>query len=148
LRGDAVVITDLFHYKLHIAHEGEKIMTLALVFRLNAGFFALWAIQLLFLPKMMFAQYQWTPSLELVALAQGLGVATTGLAILTWMIPNWTTEEQLKNFAKLLMVIAVLFLLLQLYQILVSGMSPGAAMDWGSTVITALFAIGFYMKSR
>ena len=97
---------------------------------------------------MMFAQYQWTPSLELVALAQGLGVATTGLAILTWMIPNWTTEEQLKNFAKLLMVIAVLFLLLQLYQILVSGMSPGAAMDWGSTVITALFAIGFYMKSR
>ena len=45
-------------------------------------------------------------------------------------------------------VIAVLFLLLQLYQLLISGMAPGNAMDWGSTVITLLFAIGFYMKSR
>jgi len=39
-------------------------------------------------------------------------------------------------------------LLLQLYQLLISGMAPGNAMDWGSTVITALFAIGFFMKSR
>jgi len=123
-------------------------MSLSLIFRLQAAFALLWAIQLIFLPGMMFAQYQWTPSLELVALGQGCGVAMTALAIIAYQLPNWTTEEQLKNAAKSLAVIAVLFLLLQLYQLLISGMAPGNAMDWGSTVITLLFAIGFYMKSR
>jgi len=123
-------------------------MSLSLLFRLLAAFNALWAIQLIFMPGMMFEQYQWTPSLELVALGQGCGVAMTGLAIVAFQLPNWTTAEQLKNAAKSLAVIAILFLLLQLYQILISGMAPGTAMDWGSTVITALFAIGFYMKSR
>ena len=123
-------------------------MSLSLLFRLQAAFALLWAIQLIFLPGMMFAQYQWTPSLELVALGQGCGVAMTALAIIAYQLPNWTTAEQLKNAAKSLAVIAVLFLLLQLYQLLISGMAPGNAMDWGSTVITLLFAIGFYMKSR
>ena len=122
-------------------------MSLSLIFRLQAAFAALWAIQLIFLPGMMFAQYQWTPSLELVALGQGYGVAMTALAIIAYQLPNWTTGEQLKNAAKSLAVIAILFLLLQLYQLLISNMAPGNAMDWGSTVITALFAIGFYMKS-
>ena len=123
-------------------------MSLSLIFRLQAAFAALWALQLIFLPGMMFEQYQWTPSLELVALGQGCGVAMTALAIIAYQLPNWTTGEQLKNAAKSLAVIAVLFLLLQLYQLLISGMAPGNAMDWGSTVITFLFAIGFYMKSR
>ncbi|MCS5546239.1 MAG: hypothetical protein NZ867_05485 [SAR324 cluster bacterium] len=123
-------------------------MSLSLLFRLLAAFNALWAIQLIFMPGMMFEQYQWTPSLELVALGQGTGVAMTSLAILAYQLPNWTTAEQLKNAAKSVGVIAILFLLLQLYQLLISGMAPGNAMDWGSTVITALFAIGFFMKSR
>ena len=123
-------------------------MSLSLLFRLLAAFNALWAIQLIFMPGMMFEQYQWTPSLELVALGQGTGVAMTSLAILAYQLPNWTTVEQLKNAAKSVGVIAILFLLLQLYQLLISGMAPGNAMDWGSTVVTALFAIGFFMKSR
>ena len=123
-------------------------MSLSLLFRLLAAFNALWAIQLIFMPGMMFEQYQWTPSLELVALGQGTGVAMTSLAILAYQLPNWTTAEQLKNAAKSVGVIAILFLLLQLYQLLISGMAPGNAMDWGSTVIPALFAIGFFMKSR
>ena len=123
-------------------------MSLSLLFRLLAAFNALWAIQLIFMPGMMFEQYQWTPSLELVALGQGTGVAMTSLAILAYQLPNWTTAEQLKNAAKSVGVIAILFLLLQLYQLLISGMAPGNAMDWGSTVITAAFAIGFFMKAR
>ena len=123
-------------------------MSLSLLFRLLAAFNALWAIQLIFMPGMMFEQYQWTPSLDLVALGLVTGVAMTSLAILAYQLPNWTTAEQLKNAAKSVGVIAILFLLLQLYQLLISGMAPGNAMDWGSTVITALFAIGFFMKSR
>jgi hypothetical protein len=123
-------------------------MSLSLIFRLNAAFGLLWGIQLIFLPNMMFAMYGWAPSVGLIALAQAAGTAMIGIAILSFGLPNWTSEGQLKTAAKSLALIAVLFTLLQLYQILISQSAPGAAMDSISTAITALFAIGFFMKSR
>ena len=69
-------------------------------------------------------------------------------AILAYGMPNWTNEDQLKVAAKSFGIIAILFLIMQLYQILISGMAPGGAMDWVSTLVTALFAIGFFMKSN
>ena len=123
-------------------------MSLSLIFRLNAAFALLWAIQLVFMPNMMFAMYGWAPSIGLTALAQAAGTAMTGIAILSFGLPNWTSEPQLKAAAQSAGLIAVLFTLLQLYQILISKAAPGAAMDWISTAITALFVIGFFMKSR
>ena len=123
-------------------------MSLSLIFRLNAAFALLWAIQLVFMPNMMFAMYGWASSTGLTALAQAAGTAMTGIAILSFGLPNWTSEDQLKTAAKSVGLVAALFVLLQLYQILISGAAPGAAMDWISTAITALFAIGFFAKSR
>ena len=123
-------------------------MSLSLIFRLNAAFALLWAIQLVFMPNMMFAMYGWEASTGLTALAQAAGTAMTGIAILSFGLPNWTSENRLKTAAKSVGLVAVLFVLLQLYQILISGAAPGAAMDWISTAITALFAIGFFAKSR
>ena len=123
-------------------------MSLSLIFRLQAAFAAIWALQLILVPGMVFAQYQWGYSVELVAIAQATGTAMAGLAILAYGMPNWTNEEQLKVAAKSFGIIAILFLIMQLYQILISGMAPGGAMDWVSTLVTALFAIGFFMKSN
>ena len=123
-------------------------MSLSLIFRLQSAFAAIWALQLILVPGMVFAQYQWGYSAELVAIAQATGTAMVGLAILAYGIPNWTSEGQLKVAAKSFGIIAVLFLIMQLYQILISGMAPGGAMDWLSTAVTALFAIGFFMKSN
>jgi hypothetical protein len=123
-------------------------MSLSLIFRLNAAFALLWAIQLVFMPNMMFAMYGWEASTGLTALAQAAGTAMTGIAILSFGLPNWTSEGQLKTAAQSAGLIAILFTLLQLYQILISKAAPGAAMDWISTAITALFVIGFFMKSR
>ena len=123
-------------------------MSLSLIFRLQAAFAALWAIQLIFMPGMMFQMYEWTPSLELVALGQGCGTAMAGLAILMFGLPNWTNEDQLKIAAKSAGTIAILFGILQLFQILISGMAPGNIMDWVSTAVTILFAVGFFMKSK
>jgi hypothetical protein len=110
------------------------------------AFAAIWGIQLILVPKMVFAQYQWGYSAELVAIAQATGTAMVGLAILLYGMPNWTSENQLKVGAKSFGVIAILFLIMQVYQILISGMAPGGAMDWVSIIITALFAVGFFMK--
>jgi hypothetical protein len=52
-----------------------------------------------------------------------------GIAIISFGLPNWTSENQLKTAAKSVGLIAVLFTLLQLYQILISQAAPGAAMD-------------------
>ena len=123
-------------------------MSLSLIFRLNAAFALLWAIQLVFMPNMMFAMYGWEASTGLTALAQAAGTAMTGIAILSFGLPNWTSESQLKTAAQSAGLIAILFTLLQLYQILISKAAPGASMDWISTAITALFVIGFFMKSR
>ena len=123
-------------------------MSLSLIFRLQATFAAIWALQLAFLPSMVFAQYGWTPSLSLVALAQACGTAMAGLAILNYGLPKWANEDQLAVAAKSASFIAALFAVMQLYQILISGAAPGGAMDWVSTVVTGLFALGFFIKSK
>jgi len=126
----------------------ENIMTVSLLFRLNAAFAAMWALQLLFLPEVMFAMYEWESSPELIALGQACGCAMIALALISWNIPGWTTQDGLKKTAMTFAVISVIFLLLQLYQLLVSGAAPGNGMDWASTVITIAFAAMFYSKSR
>ena len=57
-------------------------MSLSLIFRLQAAFAAIWGLQLILVPGMVFAQYQWGYSAELVAIAQATGTAMVGLAIL------------------------------------------------------------------
>jgi len=123
-------------------------MSLSLIFRLQAAFAGIWALQLVFVPNMVFAQYGWTSSFELVALAQATGTAMAGLAIINYGLPKWTNADQLKTAAKAAALIAGLFGIMQLYQILVSGAAPGAAMDWISTAITIGFAALFFIKSN
>ena len=89
-------------------------MSLSLIFRLQAAFAAIWGLQLILVPGMVFAQYQWGYSAELVAIAQATGTAMVGLAILAYGISNWTSEDQLKVAAKSFGVIAILFLIMQL----------------------------------
>ncbi len=125
-----------------------NIRSLSLIFRLQAAFAGMWALQLVFIPEMVFTQYNWTPSFELVALAQACGTAMAGLAIINYGLPKWTNADQLKTAAKSAALIAGLFSILQLYQILGSGAAPGAAMDWISTVITSGFAALFFIKSN
>ena len=117
-------------------------MSLTLIFRLNAAFAALWGLQLVFVPSMVFAQYGWTYSVELVAIALACGTAMSSLAIISWMTPTWTDEAQLKKAALWFAITAALFTLMQAYQF------TGLAMDYVSTGITIIFMIAFYMKSK
>jgi len=123
-------------------------MKLSIIFRLQAAFAALWAIQLLFLPQMVFEQYEWTSSEPLIACAQACGVAMLSLALLAYGLPNWTNEEQLNAAAKFFVIIAALFTLLQVYHIFVSKAAPGSAMDYISLVATVLLGVGFFLKSN
>ena len=81
-------------------------MSLSLIFRLQAAFAGMWALQLVFIPEMVFTQYNWTPSFELVALAQACGTAMAGLAIINYGLPKWTNADQLKTAAKSAALIA------------------------------------------
>jgi len=85
--------------------------------------------------------------MELIALAQACATAMLSLALLAYGLPNWTTDVQLVAAAKFFGIIAILFTLMQLYQILISHSAPGNAMDWISTGATVILGIGFFMKS-
>ena len=103
-------------------------MKLIIIFKLQAAFAAIWAIQLIFLPQIVFTQYGWSSSMELIALGQACGTAMLSLAIIAYGIPKWTTDEQLNEAAKFFGIVAILFTLMQLYQIIISKSSPGIVM--------------------
>ncbi|HAV26639.1 MAG TPA: hypothetical protein DCX01_10725 [Bacteroidetes bacterium] len=123
-------------------------MKLSIIFRLQAAFAALWAIQLLFLPQMVFDQFGWTTSNDLIACAQACGVAMLSLALLAYGLPSWTNEKQMNAAAKYFGIIAVLFTLLQVYHIFISHAAPGGAMDYISLGATILLGVGFFLKSN
>ena len=72
-------------------------MSLTLIFRLNAVFAAMWAIQLVFVPNMVFAQYGWEATAPLVSLAEACGTAMGSLAIVSWMTPPGPLKVELKK---------------------------------------------------
>ena len=117
-------------------------MSLTLIFRINAVFAAMWALQLVFVPNMVFAQYGWEATTALESLAEACGTAMGSLAIVSWMTPTWTSESGIKKAALWFAVTAVLFVIMQIH------LFQGGITDYVSTAITALFAIGFYIKSR
>ena len=117
-------------------------MSLSLIFKFNAVFAAIWGLQLVFIPNMVFDQYGWEATLPLESIAEACGTAMGSLAIISWMTPTWTSEDGLKKAALWFAVTAILFVIMQIHQF------QGEITDYVSTAVTALFAIGFYMKSR
>ncbi len=120
----------------------------SLIFKLQAVFNALWAIQLLFLPALVLEQYDWTRTDELTACMQACGTAMMAMAIFSFGMPSWASGGQLKKASLWFGVVAGLFLLLQIYQMFISHASPGGPMDIVSTVITGLFMVAFFVKSK
>ena len=122
--------------------KGVNNMSLSSIFKINAVFAAMWGIQLVFVPNMVFAQYGWEATTPLLSIAEACGTAMGSLAIISWMTPTWTSEDGLKKAALWFSVTAVLFVIMQIH------LFQGRITDYVSTAVTALFAIGFYMKSR
>jgi len=69
------------------------------------------------------------------------------IAVVFIMLPNWTSEEQLKKATKTLILVQMLAVAMQIYH-LTSGAIPSGGMPLFGIGLSVLFIILFYWKSR
>ena len=122
-------------------------MSLALVYRLNGLVGLLWAASMWFGTDMMAEAYGWEVTLPMVTMSQFLGMTFLFVAIIFIMLPNWTSQEQLKKATMTLILLQILAVALQVFHI-TSGAIPSGGMQYFGIGLSTLFIVLFYWKSR
>ena len=122
-------------------------MTLTLVYRLNGLVGLIWAASMWFGSEMMAASYGWEVTPSIVTMSQFLAMSFLFIAIIFIMLPNWTSEEQLKKATVTLILLQIIAVALQVFHLL-SGAIPSGGMQYFGIGLGVIFIILFYWKSR
>ena len=122
-------------------------MTLTLVYRLNGLVGLLWAASMWFGSEMMAASYGWVVTSPMITMSQFLAMSFLFIAVIFIMLPNWTSEEQLKKATITLILLQIIAVALQVFH-LTSGAIPSGGMQYFGIGLGILFIILFYWKSR
>ena len=122
-------------------------MTLTLVYRLNGLVGLLWAASIWFGGEMMAASYGWEVTSPMITMSQFLAMSFLFIAVIFIMLPNWTSEEQLKKATITLILLQIIAVALQVFH-LTSGAIPSGGMQYFGIGLGILFIILFYWKSR
>ena len=122
-------------------------MTLTLVYRLNGMVGLIWAVSMWFGSEMMAASYGWEITPPMVTMSQFLAMSFLFIAIIFIMLPNWTSEEQLKKATVTLILLQIIAVALQVFHLL-SGAIPSGGMQYFGIALSVIFIILFYWKSR
>ena len=122
-------------------------MTLTLVYRLNGMVGLIWAVSMWFGSEMMAASYGWEITPPMVTMSQFLAMSFLFIAIIFIMLPNWTSEKQLKKATVTLILLQIIAVALQIFHLL-SGAIPSGGMQYFGIGLGVIFIILFYWKSR
>ena len=122
-------------------------MTLTFVYRLNGLVGLLWAASMWFGSEMMAASYGWEVTSPMITMSQFLAMSFLFIAVIFIMLPNWTSEEQLKKATITLILLQIIAVALQVFH-LTSGAIPSGGMQYFGIGLGILFIILFYWKSR
>ena len=122
-------------------------MTLTLVYRLNGLVGLLWAASMWFGSEMMAGSYGWEVTSPMITMSQFLAMSFLFIAVIFIMLPNWTSEEQLKKATITLILLQIIAIALQVFH-LTSGAIPSGGMQYFGIGLGILFIILFYWKSR
>ena len=122
-------------------------MTLTLVYRLNGMVGLIWAVSMWFGSEMMAASYGWEITEPMITMSQFLAMSFLFIAIIFIMLPNWTSEEQLKKATVTLILLQIIAVALQVFHLL-SGAIPSGGMQYFGIGLGVIFIILFYWKSR
>jgi len=96
---------------------------------------------------MMATAYGWEVTRPMITMAQLLGTSFFFTAIVFLMLPNWTSERQLKKATKTLILLQLIFLTVQVFHIYTKAI-PLGGMQYFGIGLSSLFIILFYWKSR
>ena len=122
-------------------------MTLTLVYRLNGLVGLLWAASMWFGTDMMAASFGWEVTQPMVTMSQFLAMSFLFIGVIFIMLPNWTSEEQLKKATVTLILLQIIAVALQVFH-LTSGAIPSGGMQYFGIALSLLFIVLFYWKSR
>ena len=120
-------------------------MNLRTVFKAQSIVLLLNAIGSLFLTATFMAQANFEVTADLITLGQFLGMTFLVISIWSWRIPD-IAGDAFNAMGRLFAIGGVLWTLIILYHIVIGAVSGPTA--YVNVILTALFAIGFYIYSR
>ena len=123
-------------------------MNLSLIYKVFGAFHVIGALLFGFASSMLSQSSGWGEvTIGITTMSEHFGSALFVIGVIAWMLPSWTTEEQLKKATMTIIGLQVILTLVPIYHAGV-GAIPSDGMFYISTIVNFAFIGLFYWKSR
>ena len=122
-------------------------MSLKLLFKIFAGLQLVQGVLMLFGGSMISEMNFWEHSVGITTLAEHHGAGCICIAILFWMLPQWMSDQQLKDIVPAIIVVQVILAIMPVYHAAVEAIPTNPAFFVLMAVLIGLIVL-FYMESK
>ena len=122
-------------------------MNLKLLFKIFAGLQLIQGVMMLFGGSMISEMNFWEHSVGITTLAEHHGAGCVCIAILFWMLPQWMSDQQLKDIVPAIIVVQVILAIMPVYHAAVEAIPTNPALFVLMAVLIGLIGL-FYMESK
>ena len=123
-------------------------MNLSLIYKVYGAFHVIGALLFGFASSMLSQSSGWGEvTIGITTMSEHFGSALFVIGVIAWMLPSWTTEEQLKKATMTIIGLQFILTLVPIYHAGV-GAIPSDGVFYISTIVNFVFIGLFYWKSR
>ena len=123
-------------------------MNLSIIYKVYGAFHIIMALVFGFASSMLSQSSGWGEvTIGITTMSEHFGSALFVIGVIAWMLPSWTTEEQLKKATMTIIALQVILTIVPIYHAGV-GAIPADGVFYISTIINIVFIGLFYTKSR
>ena len=123
-------------------------MNLSLIYKVYGAYHVIGALLFGFASSMLSQSSGWGEvTIGITTMSEHFGSALLVIGVITWMLPSWTTEEQLKKATITIIGLQFILTLVPIYHAGVRAI-PADGMFYISTIVNFVFIGLFYWKSR
>ena len=123
-------------------------MNLSLIYKVYGVFHIIIALVFGFASSMLSQSSGWGEvTIGITTMSEHFGSALFVIGVIAWMLPSWTTEEQLKKATMTIIGLQAILTLVPIYHAGV-GAIPSDGVFYISTIVNFVFIGLFYWKSR
>ena len=123
-------------------------MNLSLIYKIYGAYHIIGALLFGFASSMLSQSSGWGEvTIGITTMSEHFGSALLVIGVIAWMLPSWTTEEQLKKATMTIIGLQAVLTLVPIYHAGVRAI-PSDGMFYISTIVNFAFIGLFYWKSR
>ena len=123
-------------------------MNLSLIYKVYGAYHVIGALLFGFASSMLSQSSGWGEvTIGITTMSEHFGSALFVIGVIAWMLPSWTTEEQLKKATMTIIGLQFILTFVPIYHAGV-GAIPTDGMFYISTIVNFVFIGLFYWKSR